>query len=718
MPIPPVRDVVLLGGGHAHVQVLKRFGMRPQPGVRLTLITRELKSPYSGMLPGCIAGTYEEEDIFIELVPLCQFAGARLIHAEVDALDLAGQYVLVSGRPKLRYDYLSINTGAVPVGSHPGATTVKPIGEFLPKWRAIVERFTTKQSIAIVGAGAGGLELAFAAVRVLESLSPTIKLVGPALLPGHCEAARQIASRRLAEAGIHWIAGRAREEREQGIELEDGRHVAADYVLWVTDVHAPPWLATSGLSVDSSGFMNVDHHLNSTSHPNVFGAGDVVHLVGQVRPKSGVYAVRAGPVLAANLSRVVRGRPLKRYRAQLEHLALIGTSDGRALASRGRWARYGTYWWRLKDVIDRRFMAKFNELPVMDAASAKLPEHLRDELPDDLMRCGGCGAKLAADPLRRVLAQLPEQNGADVLLGIGDDAAQICNSGASTLLTVDGFRAMISDPYRFGRIVAHHSLNDIYAMAATPRAALAFVTLPLMSDTMMEEDLLQILSGITDVLNAHGANLVGGHSAEGAEFSVGLTVVGHAGTDGQVLTKEGAQPGDAIVLCKALGTGVLLAAAMRGRAGAKAFGAAIESMDQSNAPAAQIMVAHDARALTDITGFGLVGHLGEVLRASQCGARIDLDAVLFLPDAVEAIEFTHSSLHDANTQALTDFVIEGVAHDDPRVRLFADPQTSGGLLACLPQGTSATVVEALREAGYTASCIGQVTAASEWRIVG
>ena len=136
------------------------------------------------------------------------------------------------------------------------------------------------------------------------------------------------------------------------------------------------------------------------------------------------------------------------------------------------------------------------------------------------VHCGGCGAKLAADPLRRVLARLPVQQSPKVALGIGDDAAQLCVASGTTLLSVDGFRAMVDDPYVFGRIAAHHALNDIFAMAAQPTSALAFITVPLMASELMEEDLFQLMSGVIGVLNAHDVPLVGGHTAEGVELSI------------------------------------------------------------------------------------------------------------------------------------------------------------------------------------------------------
>ncbi len=709
--IPYVRDLVLLGGGHSHVQVLKSFGMRPEPGVRLTLITPTLETPYSGMLPGCVSGIYSEADIHIELAPLARFAGARLIHAPATGLDLDNQRVEFHGRPPLGFDFLSINIGAVPVPPHAQAVTVKPISLFLPKWRALAATITSGQRLVIIGGGAGGVELALAARATLPA-GVHIDLVGQTLMPGHGAAARSQIERVLKERSIGWTAGRVSAESADGIHLDDGRKLEADEVLWVTNVAAPAWLGEAGLAVDASGFVSVDRHLRSVSHPEVFAAGDIAHLQDQERAKSGVYAVRAGPYLAENLRRATRGSPLKTFRAQRQHLALLGTGTGEAIASRGAWAARGRLWWQLKDRIDRRFMEKFNQLPEMDEAAPDVPEHFRDALPESDMRCGGCGAKLAADPLRRVLDRLPAQVDERVRQGIGDDAALIQHGSDAVVLTIDGFRTMVDDPYLFGRIAALHSLNDAFAMAAAPVSALALVTVPLMAEKLMEEDIFQLMRGITDVLAEHGAVLAGGHSAEGADLSVGLAVTAQPGA--RTLYKGGGQMGDRLILTKPLGTGVVLAAAMRGKAPSQVLAEALTAMDTSNAPAVQILLDHGATAMTDVTGFGVAGHLGEMLRAANLGVELNLPDVPLLRGAADLIGDITSSLQAANELALADFTLKGVRPDDARLRLLADPQTSGGLLAAVPDAEAC--LADLAAAGYAASDIGAITSPGEWQI--
>ena len=711
---PAVRDIVLVGGGHSHVQVLKSFGMRPQPGVRLTLVTPSLETPYSGMLPGCISGAYNVDDIHIRLAPLCSFSKARLIHADVAGLDLPGRSLEFADRPSLRYDILSINCGAVPRVPVAGVTTVKPISSFLPKWKALCGQIRSDQRLVVVGAGPGGVELAMAARAALPA-GCEIVLLGESLMPGHGARVQALVRMHLQRLQIKWSAFRVSHENEAGVVLSNGEQMSAQHVLWVTQVAAAPWLADSGLSVDDDGFMDVDEHLRSLSHADVFGAGDVANLTGQRRPKSGVYAVRAGPVLAENLRRTVLGKPLRRFRAQKHHLALLSTGDGRAIGSRQGWGLSGKLLWKLKDRIDKKFIAKFNDLPDMPEPELELPQALRADLPEQTMRCGGCGAKLAADPLRRVLARLPDQQSPKVSLGIGDDAAQLYVASGTQLLSVDGFRAMVDDPYVFGRIAAHHALNDILAMAAQPTSALAFISVPLMASELMEEDLFQLMSGVVGVLNAHGVPLVGGHTAEGVELSIGLTVTGEPGT--QVLEKSGCMSGDHLLITKPIGTGVALAAAMQGRGTSASLEQALRSMDQSNAGALDVLLAAGARALTDVTGFGLAGHLSEMLRASACGALVRLKDVPVLTDADDLIGDLQSSLQNSNELALNDFELRGpLTPGDPRLRLLADPQTSGGLLASVPEDAVHDTLVRLLGLGYDAADIGEICDTQDWVI--
>ena len=704
----PIRDIVLLGGGHAHVQVLKRFGMRPAAGARLAIVAREPHSPYSGMLPGFVAGIYEYDDVHIDLARLAAFADARFVAAEATGLDLANQCLTFDDRPPLRYDVLSINTGGVPERSAASAfaTPVKPIGAFLPKWRELLAGGI--RHVTIVGAGAGGVELALA-IAAGEGIQCTLVDAGECILDGFSAAARRRALKALRGRGVETLTGFHAAQAEDGQVLaEDGRAVRTDHVLLATGVAAPAWAAASGLATDADGFVAVDGTLQSTSHRGVFAAGDVAAIVGQPRPKSGVYAVRQGATLARNLRAAALGGRMRSFKPQRRAMAIIGLGNGEAVANRGRLAAAGVWVWRWKRWIDLRFMRKFNDLPAMDAEPV-------DQLAQDgsgegqpAMRCGGCGAKLGADILRRTLDRLAIETSAATVRGIGDDAALVSLAGGQVAVSCDGFRTMIGDAYRFGRISAHHALNDLFAMGADARFALALATVPLMADAMMEEDLFQMMAGALAVFREHGVDLVGGHSAEGADLGIAFTVFG--GLGGDVLAKGGLRAGEKLVLTKPLGTGAVLAGAMRGKARARDVVAAIDSMDTSNASAVGVLRGHGVGGCTDVSGFGLAGHLTEMTRASNVGAVLN-GPLPQLPGAADLMASgIVSSLQRNNEQALDDFVIRKARPDAPTVRILADPQTSGGLLAGVPAAAASSCVGELRRLGYGAAVVGEVTA--------
>jgi selenide,water dikinase len=707
--VPIDRDLVLVGGGHAHVHVLKRFGMRPVPGVRLTLVTRDVETPYSGMLPGYVAGHYSFAECHIDLLRLARFAGARLIHDEAVGLDRAARHVLCRDHPPIRYDLVSLDIGITPKRDDvPGAVehtvAVKPIDRFAARWEALTARAQEldRLRLAVIGGGAGGVELALAAHHRLSGLlasSPEITLVTrDALLPSHNAAVRRRFEIIFHERGIRLVTGNPVVRVERGRLLAaDGGAIEFDEALWVTEAAAAPWLEETGLALDPDGFVETDEFLRSQNDPAVFAAGDVAAIRGHPREKAGVYAVRAGPPLAGNLRRSLAGKPLKRAIPQRRALALIGTGDRRAVASRGRHEAYGAILWRLKQWIDRRWMRGYTDLPAMA------------EDADDPMRCGGCAAKVPADVLGRVMVRLAPAAADNVPIGLvaPDDAALVSFPGAPPLLqTVDFFRAMVDDPYLFGRIAATHALGDIYAMGGAPETALAIATLPPARPPITEHDLFHMLKGGIEVLEAAGAVLIGGHSAEGAEMALGFAVTGRT-RPGRLMRKGGLRPGDRLILTKPLGTGVILAAEMRGLAPARIVEQAIQTMLQPAADATAILGRHRATACTDVTGFGLLGHLLEMLRASGVDARLDPAAVPALDGALDLLAGgVTSSLHASNLSALA--ALAEADATSPLAALLIDPQTAGGLLAGVPAERAAPCLAALCDAGYRAAEIGVI----------
>ena len=714
-----VRDLLLIGGGHAHVQVMRRFGMQPEPGLRLTLVSRESLSPYTGMLPGLVAGDYGINDLSIDLLRLSNFAQCRLIVDSVTHVDSVNQQVsLESARPPLRYDLLSINTGGDNTLQIPGSEYiyhVKPIGRFLAQWQELEQEISKQDEvhIAVIGGGPGGVELAIALRQSALGIdSVDILTRNRELLPEHSNGVRRRALQAVIQNQIHVIPDfdvtSVERSSNGGLTLfsrQRSQH-RATHILSATGIVAPSWIKQSGLAVDQVGCLKVNRHLQSVSIANVFGAGDSVAL-SSPRPKSGVYSVRAGPILTHNLRQFLIDQKLRSFRPQKQALALLRTSSTTAIASRGRFQSHSKGLGKYKDWIDRRFMRKFNDLPEMRLQEPEYRGKLKTAAPVQSMRCGGCGAKLGADILERTLHRLDIHQPQEVLKGIGEDAAVISINSSNIALTCDGFRQMIDDPWLFGRIVAHHALNDLYAMGSQPSIALALATVPLMSDTLMEEDLFQLMSGSLSVFKSVGVSLVGGHSAEGAELSLAFTILGEAPY--KVMEKGQLQAGDALVLTKPLGVGAILAGGMDGRSSAMSVERAVGLMDQSNFEAMKILKDFDVVACTDVTGFGFIGHLAEMLRASEITATININKVPMLKDGIDAIsQGIESSLQPNNEQALRDCNNQ-YSSEDSGVRLLADPQTSGGLLFGVNPNRSEECLEALKTAGYAyASIVGSV----------
>ncbi|MBT7760206.1 MAG: selenide, water dikinase SelD [Rhodospirillaceae bacterium] len=733
-----VKDLVLVGGGHSHVIVLKKFAMNPLPGVRLTVIARDVHTPYSGMLPGYVAGHYDFDEVHIDLRPLCQFAGARLYNDTAVKIDTQAKRVICHGRPAVPYDVLSINIGSTPsfndiAGAADYTTPVKPINNFIDRWDSLVARVLNspgQHRIGVVGAGAGGMELLLAAQHRLGNLLAErgqsadgleFHLISRSdrILPDFGQAVGRRFERRLRARGVHvHDHAEATEVAPGRLSVTGGKTIALDEILWVTAASAPSWLADSGLDVDDAGFIQVRDTLQSTSHDDIFAAGDIAAVVNHPRPKAGVFAVRQGPPLNDNLRRVLLSQPARPFSPQENFLVLITTGDKNAVAAKWGWTAEGRWVWRWKDWIDRRFMRKFNELPEMaKEATAALNPGLADkatlsDISAIAMRCGGCGAKVGADVLNRALSELEPVPNEDVLIGLHspDDAAVVqIPEGKVAVHTVDYFRAFIDDAYVFGQVAANHALSDIFAMGAEAQSALAIATVPFGLEAKVEASLREMMTGAMEVLNDAGATLVGGHTSEGPELALGFSVNGLADRD-TILRKGGMAPGDVLILTKPLGTGTLFAADMQQKAKGRWIENALKSMVQSNRLAAQCLFSHGASACTDVTGFGLLGHAVEMTKASNVDVEFDMAALPIMDGALDTVRLgILSSLQPANVRLRRAIRNMAAARENERYPLLFDPQTSGGLLASIQPEAAAACLQELHDLGYEhAAIVGRV----------
>lgn len=711
-PLPLTRDVVLVGGGHTHALVLRKWGMDPLPGARLTLIHPGATAPYSGMLPGFVAGHYDRDALDIDLVRLAQFAGARLINGAASHLDLARREVHVPGRAPVGFDLCALNVGITSwMPDLPGfaahGVPAKPLGGFAAGWSAYLDR-DGAASVAVLGGGVAGVELILAMAHALRSRgrAAELTLIDRSDVLGDVDARSRARLRRaLEEAGITVLDhAPVAEVAANHVRLTDGRCVPASFTTGAAGARAQGWLGTSGLELQD-GYVTVNPQLQS-SDPAVFATGDCAHLAYDPRPKAGVYAVRQAPVLFDNLRAALSGGQMRAYRPQKNYLKLISMGGKRAVGTRLGLSLSGAGMWRWKDRIDRRFMDQFRDLPVMKPPALPALRTLGvDAALGDKPLCGGCGAKVARAALLRGVEGHSGAARDDVTPLPGDDAALLRTGGARQVFSTDHLRALTADPVLMTRIAALHALGDIWAMGASPQAAVATLILPRLSPDLQQRTLDEIMATADAVMREAGAAIVGGHSSVGAELTIGFSLTGLCPRD--PLTLAGAQAGDALILTKPLGSGVLMAAAMAGTARGADVLAAFHHMTRAQGAASDIL-APAARAMTDVTGFGLAGHLQGICAASGTGAALDLDALPVMEGAVALAGQGIRSTIYAENRALVPSLPEGGVAD-----LLYDPQTAGGLLAAVPQAQAqaGAVLEALQRAGYPAARIGEITAA-------
>jgi len=725
--------------------------MDPPKDLRLLVVLDRPVAVYSGMVPGYVAGDYARHELEIDVVPLARRAKAGVILSPAVDLDPIRKEIAIEGRVPVRFDLASLDVGSTVRGLDlPGvskhALATRPIGRFVSQLDARLQAFDDlgrSPRILVVGGGAAGTELAFCIDARLRraGITPSITTLTTdrELLANAPARTRRLVAREAEARGIETLPLRRvlradasgivvtttrREARDEGPVEETP--LTADLVIWATGAapiafpraHAPEDRGASHLARHDDGFISVRDTLQAVDFDDVFAAGDCARTISHPWvPRAGVYAVRQGPILEHNLRARLEGRSLKSYRPQRDFLSLLNLGGGRALGSKWGMAAAGGGVFGLKDWIDRRFMSRFQ---VLDAEGRPRPELARlgamasgtaDGSEAD-MACGGCAAKLAAEPLAAALDRLPTPRPDEsVVVGLAerDDVAVTRDgqSGATTLHNVDVIRAFCDDPWLVGRVAASNATSDLYAKGGRPRHAQAIIGLPDGEPEEGQELLFQTLAGIRSTLDELDVSLVGGHTTIGEDLTVGLAVTGDGPPNETLMRQTGARAGDILLLTGPIGTGVVLAADQMGLARGEWVQAAHAAMQETNDLAGRVAEASGAHAATDVTGFGFAGHLLSLLEANDLVAEIDTGALPFLPGALLLwSEGIRSTADPANRSAFGPRV--GAASESDEAWLF-DPQTSGPLLLAVAPEDVASTIDDFARAGHAAiSRVGRV----------
>ena len=479
----PKHSVVLLGIGHTNAHVLRMWRMKPVSDAQLICVSNMWTASYSGMLPGVLAGQYPVARMEIDLARLCASAGARLVIGSVKGINLEKRWLLFDDRPEIPFDALSIGIGSVPSpapqDSDDTLQPIKPMQTFIPRLLEKLERLASSKGgrpikVVVVGGGLGGTEIALCLPARLSKWFPGQKLelsllTSRSQVPTGCiPDAIKMVNEELQARDISIITGkRVAGVRHGQVTLDDGDTMACDLAIWATSARAPELLSTLGLDTDENGFLHSHRDLRVYGGHPIFAVGDAGTIKDSPTLKAGVFAVRQGPILWRNISKLLRGRPLVNYKPQNDFLTLMNLGDDRAIAQYKGRAFRGKWCWRLKDYIDSKFMGKFQDYEPME---------MKWEPPDDeeQMRCAGCGGKVGGSVLSRVLERLEAPQNEHVLVGLDepDDAAVIQPPGGRAItVTADFFTAPMDDPYIVGRIAALNSASDVFRdRSATDRS--------------------------------------------------------------------------------------------------------------------------------------------------------------------------------------------------------------------------------------------------------
>lgn len=686
--------------------------MNPPRNAKLILISDKANAPYSGMLPLFLKGEYSYDEIHFDLRRICALANVEFIESRVTRIDAHKKLIYMGERPAIEYDLAVINIGITPkkhtIPNSSNIVFIKPISTLIQQFDLFIEKIKKNESakpieIALVGGGAAGVEVSLAIKKRLEQLSLDFNISlyqkSDRLLQSQPKRASQLILRKLESAGINVLFDCDVSDFQSGVlKTNSNKSYPADFIFVSTDAKAPDWLGMSGLPVDASGFVQVDESLRVRACDGLFAAGDCIHFANKNLPKAGVYAVREGAVIVHNLRAEIEQKSLEKYIPQKTILALIHCGEKETLFSKYGVVLSGRIFFKLKQYIDEKFMNNFS-LPFYKSLPQEMKpiQYLEEK---DINTCGGCGSKASPELLYDILHSQAFESYQEVLPAVLDDAPSFATVEGLMSSSIDGFRPFINDPYLFGKISALHALSDLAANGAKPLNANISVTLKIAPKKLQEYELSQTMLGICEVFKKHQVKIIKGHTNEGSESNITISVNGISAK--KDYGKNKLRIGDQLILTKSLGSGVLLRGLMLGHSKGEWCTQLIAEMLKDNLDVLPLLNQFDISAMTDVTGFSLIGHLLEMLAQTELAATLSGSQIPVMDGVHQLLE---EGIESHLAPKLRSHYEPNIASLSPIKGAVFDPQTNGGLLLGVKKNDALTLLAELKRLGFNNSCI-------------
>ena len=718
--IPITNDLVLIGGGHSHLSVLMKLSKRPINGNRITLITNEIDTPYSGMIPGYIEGIYSWRDSHIDLYRLCLKLNVRFIHAEVERVSAYEKEIYFKDRPKIKFDVLSINTGIQSnnreiKGAAKYCLPVKPISKLANNF---LNKITNFKSIAFIGGGAGSVELALAIKKRFLNINQDIKITiitgKRGLLSTFPQKTKLTSLKTLEKFKIDIIEyKRVLEVKPKQIILSDKSMLKIDKAILSTNSMTPKWLAKSDILLTKDNYILVNKSFQ-TNYKYVFASGDVIDFNNQNLKKAGVFAVRSGKPLAINIKQFILGKKLVEYKFNKNYLALIGTSKRSAIATKYNLTFNSRFFFYLKKYIDQNFIKKFSDFRIrkkftLDALKTdvlnifvKHKEKITDE--NDIMQCKGCAAKV---PLNALKQALPKD-----IVSTSEDAVSV--PGHPELYqTVDMISSIITDPFLLGKIAANHSISDMVSVNSKITSAMMILQLPLSKTEINSRDLEQVLLGANEIFKTIDCPLIGGHTMIGKDKDpiIGFSILGQKQKKIKIMkNRRKIKTKDLLILTEKIGSGLIFAGINNYLIDSYFQTDVIKQMIKGNLNFGKISNHLNILSMTDITGFGLANHLLNLIKRdnSKTGLTIYPNKIPLFEGVNECLnKDIKSSLFKSNYDIAQKDII--YKRDKSKLdNILYDPQTVGGIAFIIPQEEKYKHFKVLKENNIKFTEIGFV----------